>query len=85
MARKEHWEQVYTTRGESGVSWFESHPSVSIQLLEATGMTREVQRAACRARTSTERRGVARNRSSTPGSPGSVRPSKSPTQVESGA
>ena len=41
MQRKEHWERVYTTKGEQDVSWFESLPAISIQMLEATGLTRE--------------------------------------------
>ena len=39
MHRKEHWEQVYTTRGGQDVSWFESLPAVSIQLLDAAGLS----------------------------------------------
>ena len=38
MHRKEHWERVYTTRGEQDVSWFESLPAVSLQMLEASGL-----------------------------------------------
>jgi SAM-dependent methyltransferase len=41
MQRKEHWERVYTTRGEQDVSWFESLPAVSLQMLEASGLTRD--------------------------------------------
>ena len=41
MQRKEHWERVYTTKGERDVSWFESLPDVSLQMLEASGLTRE--------------------------------------------
>ena len=41
MQRKEHWERVYTTKGEQDVSWFESLPDVSLQMLEASGLTRE--------------------------------------------
>ncbi len=41
MQRKDHWEHIYTAKGEQDVSWFESLPSVSLQLLEASGMTRE--------------------------------------------
>lgn len=39
MQRKEHWERVYTTKGEQEVSWFEPLPAVSIELLEAAGLT----------------------------------------------
>ena len=41
MHRKDHWERVYTTKGEQDVSWFESLPAVSLQMLEASGLTRE--------------------------------------------
>lgn len=41
MQRKDHWERVYTTKGEQDVSWFESLPAVSLQMLEASGLTRE--------------------------------------------
>ena len=41
MQRKEHWERVYTTKGEQDVSWFEALPTISIQMLEAAGLTRE--------------------------------------------
>lgn len=41
MQRKDHWERVYTTKGEQDVSWFESLPAVSLQMLEASGVTRE--------------------------------------------
>ena len=39
MQRKDHWERVYTTKGEQDVSWFESLPAVSLQMLEASGLT----------------------------------------------
>src|SRR5579859_4404851 len=31
---KDHWEAVYTTRGEAGVSWFQDSPSPSLELIE---------------------------------------------------
>ena len=37
MLRKEHWERVYTTKGEQDVSWFELLPAVSIELINACG------------------------------------------------
>ena len=39
MPRKGHWEQVYDTKEERERSWFEPLPSVSIELLEASGLT----------------------------------------------
>lgn len=41
MDRKQHWDTVYTTKGESEVSWFEALPAVSLRLLEAAGLTRD--------------------------------------------
>ena len=41
MQRKEHWERVYTTKGEREMSWFESLPIVSLEMLEASGLTPE--------------------------------------------
>ena len=39
MQRKDHWERVYSTKREQDASWFEPLPSVSIELLEAAGLT----------------------------------------------
>ena len=39
MQRKEHWEQAYTVKGERDVSWFELLPAISLQLMEAAGLT----------------------------------------------
>lgn len=39
MDRKQHWETVYETKGERDVSWFETLPAVSVQMLEAAGLT----------------------------------------------
>ena len=41
MERKVHWERVYGTKGEQDVSWFESLPATSLEMLEASGMTRD--------------------------------------------
>jgi len=32
-----HWENVYTTKGESQVSWFQETPAPSLELIELTG------------------------------------------------
>jgi SAM-dependent methyltransferase len=37
--RAEHWQQVYTAKGERDVSWFQAEPEPSLSLLEAAGMT----------------------------------------------
>jgi SAM-dependent methyltransferase len=39
--RKEHWERVYATKRERDVSWFEALPALSIEMLEAAGLTRD--------------------------------------------
>ena len=41
MERATHWNRVYTTKSEQEVSWFEPLPAVSLEMLEAAGMTRE--------------------------------------------
>lgn len=33
-SRKDHWEAVYTTKGENEVSWFQESPAPSLDLLE---------------------------------------------------
>jgi hypothetical protein len=38
MNRQEHWNAVYTTKSEREVSWFETTPAVSMQLMEAAGL-----------------------------------------------
>jgi SAM-dependent methyltransferase len=39
MPRKDHWERVYGAKGEQAVSWFEALPALSLQMLEASGLT----------------------------------------------
>jgi SAM-dependent methyltransferase len=38
MPRKEHWEQVYSTRATDAVSWFQPRATVSLELIRATGV-----------------------------------------------
>src|SRR6516162_8750020 len=33
--RKTHWEQVYSTRAETGVSWYQDEPRLSLELIGA--------------------------------------------------
>jgi trans-aconitate methyltransferase len=33
-SRKDHWEAVYTTKGETEVSWFQDNPAPSLELIE---------------------------------------------------
>lgn len=35
--RHTHWQEVYTTKGETDVSWFQETPEVSLQLLALAG------------------------------------------------
>ena len=39
MDRKQHWNHVFQTKAEQDVSWFESLPETSLQLLEAAGLS----------------------------------------------
>lgn len=36
-----HWDEIYASKAEQGVSWFEAVPAVSLRLLEAAGLTPE--------------------------------------------
>jgi SAM-dependent methyltransferase len=38
MDRKQHWNHMFLTKAEHDVSWFESLPETSLQLLEAAGL-----------------------------------------------
>jgi SAM-dependent methyltransferase len=38
--RGAHWENVYRTKGEHEVSWFQESPSVSLELIRSAGATR---------------------------------------------
>lgn len=38
MQSKAHWEQVYTTKDTSAVSWFQVHADMSMRLIKATGL-----------------------------------------------
>jgi len=39
-ARQAHWENVYETKGENEVSWFQENPTISLDLIDATGVTK---------------------------------------------
>jgi len=39
MERAVHWNRVYVTKAERDVSWFEPFPAISLEMLEAAGMT----------------------------------------------
>ena len=36
--RQAHWENVYGTKGENEVSWFQECPTISLDLIDATGV-----------------------------------------------
>ncbi len=38
MDRRQHWQTVFTTKGEQDVSWFEALPAMSLQMMEAAGL-----------------------------------------------
>ena len=40
MDRKTHWEQVYSTKGETGVGWYQGEPRLSLELIGAVAPTR---------------------------------------------
>ncbi len=35
---KSHWEEIYKTKPPTGVSWYQTRPSLSLKLIEATEM-----------------------------------------------
>ncbi len=37
--RQAHWQNVYQTKGERDVSWFEESPTISLDLIRATGVS----------------------------------------------
>ena len=41
MDRKQHWEQVYTTKSSDSVSWFQEHADQSLRLIHKTGIGKD--------------------------------------------
>lgn len=41
MNRKEHWNQVYQTKGTNDVSWHQRRPDVSLALITASGVSKD--------------------------------------------
>ncbi len=39
--RQAHWQNVYQSKGERDVSWFEESPAISLDLIHATGVGRD--------------------------------------------
>jgi ubiquinone/menaquinone biosynthesis C-methylase UbiE len=38
VSRKAHWENIYTTKGEKEVSWFQENPAPSLELIALAGV-----------------------------------------------
>jgi hypothetical protein len=38
LERQIHWQNVYQTKGERNVSWFQEMPTISLDLIRATGV-----------------------------------------------
>ena len=38
MDTKTHWERVYSTKRSDEVSWYQSNPTPSLQLLDSAGI-----------------------------------------------
>jgi SAM-dependent methyltransferase len=38
LERQSHWQNVYQTKGERDVSWFQEMPTISLDLIRATGV-----------------------------------------------
>src|SRR5688572_32870968 len=38
-SRRQHWNAIYTEKRERDVSWFEAFPAVSLEMIEAAGLT----------------------------------------------
>lgn len=39
--RRDHWQTVFTTKGERDVSWFQERPDISLDMIAATGLGRD--------------------------------------------
>jgi ubiquinone/menaquinone biosynthesis C-methylase UbiE len=42
MDRKQHWENVYQTKGPNEVSWFREHLDTSLRMITNTGIGKDV-------------------------------------------
>jgi SAM-dependent methyltransferase len=38
MGTREHWQQVYETKSPNEVSWYQTSPTLSLELIQATGL-----------------------------------------------
>lgn len=41
LNRKDHWEEVYTQKTPAQVSWYQTEPVISLDLIASTGISRE--------------------------------------------
>lgn len=41
MDRKQHWDQIYSSKSPDSVSWFQGHAEQSLQLIHRTGLGKE--------------------------------------------
>jgi 2-polyprenyl-3-methyl-5-hydroxy-6-metoxy-1,4-benzoquinol methylase len=41
--RKAHWENIYSVKAPTEVSWYQPHPATSLELINRTGITRAAQ------------------------------------------
>ena len=41
MDKKQHWEQVYTTKASNHVSWFQEHANLSLALIKQIGVVKD--------------------------------------------
>lgn len=41
MNRQEHWNQVYQTKGTEDVSWYQRRPALSLELIAASGVSKD--------------------------------------------
>ena len=41
LERRAHWENVYTTKAENEVSWFQESPAMSLDLIRASGVGKD--------------------------------------------
>lgn len=39
--RQAHWENVYTTKAKDEVSWFQESPTMSLDLIHASGVSKD--------------------------------------------
>lgn len=39
LGRQAHWDNIYTTKDEHSVSWYQERPDISLDLIAATGVT----------------------------------------------